>query len=126
VTTTSTEVKSDVPKKPNSHDYAQALRRAADFFLSRPAFDIDSDRVYSFSYFRFYDKEQFIAAAKALGTGKKAGDDRDIEFQIKAPGNVEITISAPRSTVCRLIRPAEYDCDPFLSPDEEKLLGGAA
>jgi len=115
----------DQNKSATSHDYARTLKEAAEFFLAKPAFDIDAPRAYSYTYFRFYNKEQFITAVKALGSGKKEGDERDIEFQVKA-GNVEITIAAPRNTVCRLLRPAEYDCDPFLSPEEEKELGGAA
>lgn len=117
---------SENTKPVTSHDYALALQRAATFFLSRPAFDIDSTRAYSFSYFRFYKKEQFLAAVKALGSGRKGGDDKEIEFLATAPGGVEVTVSAPRTLLCRLIRPAEFDCDPFLSPEEEKNLGGAA
>lgn len=104
-----------------SHDYAKALQQAAEFFLSRPAFDIDSPRAYSFSYFRFHKKELFIAAVKALGSGTKGGDDKNIEFLVRT-GDVEITVSAPRNTLCRLIRPAEYDCDPFLSDAEQAEL----
>ena|SRR6185369_13301372 len=115
----------DQNKSATSHDYARALQEAAAFFLAHPAFDIDRPRAYSFNYFRFYKKELFIAAVKALGTGKKSGDDSSIQFHVKS-GDVEVTISAPRGMVCRLIRPAEYDCDPFLSPEEEKELGGAA
>lgn len=71
------------------------------------------------------DRNKFLAAAKALGTGKKDFTEDTIKFTVKQEWG-EFSISASRNIVCRLIKPAEYECDPFLSPEEEKDLGGAA
>lgn len=112
-------------KNVDSHEYARALQHAAEFLLSRPAFNTNMTRAYSYNFFRYHEKELFVAAVKAVGSGVKEFTDSDIKVLYRQ-GDVEITIEAPRNTLCRLIRPAEYDCDPFLSPDEEKNLGGAA
>lgn len=111
--------------KLTSHDYAHFLQHAAEIFLSREAFQIPAHYDYSFNYFRFDNKDEFVAAVKALGPGKKVFSDDNIEFKIQEP-HVSIIVEAPRKLLCRLIRPAEYECDPLLSPDEEKQLGGAA
>lgn len=110
--------------KPTSHDYARDLQKMADWLLTRPAFETGG---YSrgHHYFRFYEKDQFVDAAKSLGTGKKQFTADEISFKVELPFG-SINIEAPRNIVCRLVRPAEYECDPFLSPEEEKSLGGAA
>ena len=108
-----------------SHDLALSLQKTAEWLLSRDAFRIESFDVATWQYLSFHEKEAFVAAVKAVGAGKKKFSDLSIEFEVKVPGG-QIKLSAPREKVCRLIRPAEYECDPFLSPEEEKSLGGAA
>lgn len=118
-------MENETPKPPTSHDYAKRLREAADFLESRPCFVVpDFDRRV-FVCFNYYEREQIIAAVRALGTGKKNFTDDDISFEVVLPC-AKIIVNAPRLKVCRLIRPAEYECDPLLSPDEEKELGGVA
>lgn len=105
-----------------SHDLAVALQKSADWLLSRDAFGIETFWARASLYMMFSNKEMFIAAARAIGSGKKEFDNfGNIGFRSPIPGG-EIHISAPRNTVCRLIRPAEYECDPFLSPEEENEL----
>jgi hypothetical protein len=112
-------------KHSNSHEYARRLQELAEFLLSRESFVLPYFEPTSYHHFRYYEKEPFIAAVKALGSGKKKITDGEIEFVVERPG-AHIGIEAPRNLLCRLIRPAEYDCDPLLSPEEEKSLGGAA
>ncbi len=109
-----------------SHDLAHNMKAFADFLLSRPAFGLPYNALV-LKCISFYsgDKDKFLSAAKSLGTGKKEFTSEEVRFTVTGEWG-EFTIKAPRSTVCRLIKPAEYDCDPFLSPDEEKSLGGAA
>jgi hypothetical protein len=108
-----------------SHDYARELQKNAEFLLSRPSFNFEGSWGEPHHYFRFAYRESFLACVKALGSGQKKFTEDEIEFKVQFPSSV-IKVEAPRATVCRLIRPAEYECDPFLSPDEEQNLGGAA
>jgi hypothetical protein len=107
----------------NSHDYARRLLELATFLLSRDSFVLPYHEPTSFHHFRYYEKEPFVAAVRALGSGKKKLAEDSIEFVVAQPG-YSLSVEAPRNLLCRLIRPAEYDCDPFLSPEEEKQLGG--
>lgn len=118
-------MENQTPKPPTSHDYAKRLREAADFLESRPSFAVPDFDKRLFAHFNYSDKEPFVAAVRALGTGTKTFDDDEISFAIDAPF-AKIIVAARRTVACRLIRPAEYECDPLLSPDEEKELGGVA
>ena len=108
-----------------SHDYARNLQKFAEFLLSRESFPLPYHEPTSFHYFNYHDKESFVAAVKSLGSGKKKITDDKIEFVIETSG-AHLSVEAPRNLLCRLIRPAEFECDPLLSADEEKTLGGAA
>jgi hypothetical protein len=111
--------------KPTSHDWARNIHAFADFLLSRPAFEISYSFPTETRLMTFWpgDKDKFLSAAKALGTGKKGFTESEIHFTVKQPWG-EFQIKAARSVVCRLVKPAQYECDPFLSPDEEQQLGG--
>lgn len=108
-----------------SHDLAHSLEQTAAWLLSRDPFPVEDFDADTWIYLSFKEKDTFVAAVKAVGTGKKEVDNYYIQFKVDVPGG-KIKLSAPRDTVCRLIRPAEYECDPLLSPEEEKNLGGAA
>ena len=112
---------------PTSHDWARNIKAFAEFLLSRPAFEISYSWSTELRQMTFWsdDKDKFLHAAKSLGAGKKEFTGDNVKFTVKHEWG-EFTITAPRNVVCRLIKPAEYECDPFLSPDEEKILGGAA
>lgn len=112
-------------KQSTSHDYARRLQELAAFLLSRDSFVLPYSEPTSYHHFHYYEKEPFVAAVRALGSGKKKITETGIEFIVTPPGS-HISLEAPRNLLCRLIRPAEYDCDPLLSPEEEKSLGGAA
>lgn len=109
--------------KKSSHEYARNLQKLAEWLLARPEFEIGRYDTRSFTIFSYYDKDQFLAAVRALGAGKKKFTDREVQFEIELPF-AEIRVDAPRDKVCRLIRPAEYECDPFLSDSELAQIGG--
>jgi hypothetical protein len=108
-----------------SHDLARNLQRTAEWLLAHQAFRIENFDALAYEWISFHDKEMFLDAVKAVGAGRKEFTPETICFRVDIPGG-QIKLSAPRNLVCRLIRPAEYDCDPLLSPEEEKQLGGAA
>ena len=128
MSTITENVSSGAEKKLTSHDYANNLQKMAEFLLSRDSFPLpDYMDAMPWQFFRFYghEKSAFIAAAKALGNGTKKFTDADLEFTTLLPfGKVELAI--PRSTVCRLVRAAEYECDPILSAQELTEIDGAA
>jgi hypothetical protein len=111
--------------QPTSHDMARNLQRAAEWLLSRPAFEVSAYWTEARLFATFDEKDRFIAAARALGSFKKEYDSYNINLVAKIPGG-DIHLQAPRTTVCRLVRPAQYDCDALLSPEEDQALGGAA
>lgn len=104
-----------------SHEYAVNLRRLADFLDSRPDFETATEKVYMFV--SFYEKEPLVAAVKALGSGTKefSGDFLYFHPAIN-DGKLMVRAEAPRNKVCRLVREAEYDCEPLLSPTEISTL----
>lgn len=125
-------------KQFTSHDMARNLQLAAEWILARPEFEVGSEAyAESYNYAFFTEKPQFLAAIKAIGAGRKEWGDTTITFVADIPGG-RISISAPRTLACRvvrqaeteevvqtvtrIVRPAEYDCDPFLTPAEEAVL----
>ena len=101
-----------------SHEYAEERRKQAEFLLSKPVFKIPGSSAKLFIY--FHGKQEFVEAVKALGPGKKEYDNHDLDF---IPDGTEIVLSINRNTVCTLVSPAVYDCEPLLSPEEDAALG---
>jgi hypothetical protein len=113
-----------------SRDYAVALREAADALDARPEFELpryvgSNFRIENFYYYE--DKDRFLAAMRALGAGTKTQDDNYgspvLRFTIP---NGRLSLSVSRDRVCRLVKPAqpaEYDCQPLLSPEESEQVG---
>ena len=69
-------------------------------------------------YLYFWSKEDFTAAAKALGTAKKVVTSSD-DFQLIAEG-APVTLSISRDKVCKKI--VTYDCEPLFTPEEVEAL----
>lgn len=104
----------------NSHEYAKRMKEIAEFLLARPEFPMAHGPMIFHTY---YEKEPFVAAVKALGSGKKTHTTGMYpEVQFVSTLCPEINIAIPRDKVCRLVREAEYDCEPFLSPEEDAAL----
>jgi hypothetical protein len=111
----------------NSHRYAQKLHEIADFLLSRPEFDTDGmPRV---SLWFFAEKEKFLTAVRALGSGKKVyerGSSGDLRFIPSGnPIDTDFSVYINRSAVCRKVQEEKWECEPLLGPEEEELIGVA-
>lgn len=117
-----------------SHDLARVLRGMADLLDSKPVFPMPSyygnSNLSRFGKLRYFgEKDAFIAAAKALGTFTKKYTADELIISCPANGGGEITLEIERNAVCRIVKPAqpaEYECDPLLSPEEDAEIGGAA
>ena len=103
-----------------SHAYAKAIIQAAEFILSQPEFEVESDKP-SLYLGWYWSKELFLAAVRALGAGKKEYSGSDLKYTTNAHGaNVWLTI--PRDKVCRKVQEAKWECEPLLSTEEEATL----
>lgn len=104
----------------SSHVYAEQLKTLAEFLLSKPEFEVNSNKAYFFD--TYYNRDSFIKAVKALGSGTKNFTDTYLEYLVKSPNGTHIRIEAPRDRVCTLVTPAVYDCIPLLSEEEVEAL----
>lgn len=105
----------------NSHELAQKLRDAAEDLAQRPVFEIPqyADPRISVSYYG--DKEKFLAAVKALGSGKKVTSDYHVTFE---HGMLHPFIN--RDAVCRKVQEEKWECEPLLTPEEDAELSASA
>lgn len=100
-----------------SHEYAVKLKEAAEFLLSKDELELDSGPLVSVW---FWNKEQFIAVVKALGSGEKEVTERDVAF---VPLGTCLRMVAPRNLVCRKVQEEKWECEPLLSQDEMDSIG---
>jgi hypothetical protein len=111
-----------------SRDFARNLRALADWLDSKVEFKMQSIEARA-PYNEFYEKDDFIAAVKAIGSGTKGEGLMDNYLKYKStttPKGTEFAFEINRSKVCKLVRPAqpaEYDCEPLLSHAEEAEIG---
>lgn len=114
-----------------SHEYAKKLRAMAEMLESLPEFSApryheNYIQDYGLERFCYHDnKAGFLAAVKAVGSGRKkaGGNDNELTF-ISLGGLLHLTVF--RDAVCRVVKaaqPAVYDCEPLLSQAEEAALG---
>ena len=104
-----------------SHEYAEKLKAAAEFLLSREDAEItESERGPYISLF-FWTKESFAASVRAFGAGTKEWKDNELHFTPAGPCGI-FRLIIDRHRVCRLVRPAEYDCEPIFSDEEVAAL----
>jgi len=104
-----------------SYEYAEKLKQQAEFLLARPEFPMPKyeDGKRGLWYMWESSKPAFLAAVKALGPGKKELTDEYVKF---FPTDGPIHVYIDRKVVCKLVRPAEYDCESLLSQAEEQTL----
>lgn len=101
-----------------SHEYAAELQKTVDHLLSRPEVEFTNS---PFLFVSFYEKEKFVAAARAMGSGKKSFSScDDLHF---IPHGTCLTMSISRSLVCRKIQDVKWECEPILSNEEVEQLG---
>ncbi len=98
----------------DTREAAKKLREIADFLDSRPTFVLG----YYFEpgLFSFYDKAQFVAAAKAIGDATKiTGEGEYANFKLKSK-HAPITLVIPRDRVCH--KTVKYECEPLFTSEE--------
>jgi hypothetical protein len=107
----------------NSHEYAKRQLEEANYLLNKPAFDVPNYiKAKSYLWYMF-EKDHFLAAVKALGPGRKEIGDEYVEYH---PTDAPLYIRIERNSVCKLVKPAEYDCEPFLKPEDHVEIDAAA
>lgn len=107
-----------------SHEYADHLKQAAEFLLSRPEFKTPSITPYVYLGSFWSQKDGFLAAVKACGTVVKEWDATDLKIRT-GPNNM-ITFWIQRSLVCKKVQEEKWECEPLLSPEEEASIEAPA
>jgi hypothetical protein len=102
-----------------SHEYARELQKTVEHLLGRPEVQFE-DYASPHQYISFWDKDKFVAAARAMGAGKKEFRDSDLHF---VPDGRCLVLSIGRDKVCRKIQDAKWECEPILSDTEVEQLG---
>jgi hypothetical protein len=115
----------------DSWQLAQYLRSIADFLESKQKFDMEyglhvspniCEDIPANANLSFYEKENFVKAARALGNSKKEYTDGDygrlrlLFTESTFPFSIEI----PRDKVCT--KKVTYDCEPLFSEEEVAAL----
>lgn len=109
-----------------SHEYAAKLQAIAEKLLHSEAFDLPTymdDYCAKNGIVRidfFSRKDKFLAAVRAIGSGRKAGGESTLDFIVG-----DLALGVDRSSVCHIVKPAqpaEYECEPLLSQAEEAVL----
>lgn len=108
----------------NSHEYAEKLREVAATLESRPAFDTGRESV--IETFWFWGKEEFLEAAKAIGSGRKEVSGSDFHFWMTSPENTKVGITISRDKVCVKIQEEVWECQPLLTQAEVDAIGSKA
>jgi len=104
-----------------SHEYAKAMQHDAELLLSKPEFTVGSTG-YMQNIFFWGDREGFLAAVRATGSGTKEWKDDDLKFKPRGSNGLSFYIS--RSAVCRKVQDEKWECEPLLSEDEVAAVGG--
>jgi hypothetical protein len=106
----------------NSHKYAEELKAVAAFLLSKPDVPVgySEDHVPSIYLSYSSDKERFLEAARAFGSGQKSYDEWNLNFTPK--GCLLLKMMVSRSAVCRKVQEEKWECEPLLSDEEESSI----
>lgn len=104
-------------------EYARGLRALADFYEKTPSMPLPYPQIGIY----LYGREEFLKAAVTLSKGgdveKKADDPKVTNpyyHVLRQFGTLTLDLNIPRSTICRLVTPAQYDCpDSFLAAAAE-------
>jgi hypothetical protein len=102
----------------DTREAAKKLREIADFLDSRPMFSLE---YFNPGYFSFYDKAQFVAAAKAIWDATKSTKEgvAYADFRLTSK-HAPITLSIARDKVCR--KTVKYECEPLFTSEEMESL----
>jgi hypothetical protein len=114
--------------KGTSRDLSNNLRRLADWLDDRAEFPVENSTA-SCPFISYYEKDDFLAAVRAIGTGEKGVGVMDNYLRFKStttPEGTHFAVEINREKVCTLVTPAQpavYDCEPLLSHAEEAEIG---
>lgn len=104
-----------------SHEYGQRLVELGQFLQSRPEFDTPGKLSLYLSYWS--DKDGFLAAVRALGSGTKEVEKGTLsEVRFIPTAAAEIQVSVSRDKVCTKVQEERWECEPLLSTAEEAEL----
>ncbi len=106
---------------PNASAIASELRAFADSLDTNPTLELP----YAFLYFTCHTREEILGLAKIMPRPfEKSYSGNDIRLNHKTEA-LSAWVVAPRELTCTLVtpaRPAVYDCEPLLSPDQDASL----
>ena len=101
-----------------SHEYAGELLKIVNYLTDgRPEFEVDFPPTVRFHFWS--EKEKFVAAVKALGSGTKEVSGSDFYFRVKG---ASIAVQANRDSVCKKIQEAKWECEPLFTPEEVQAM----
>jgi hypothetical protein len=106
-----------------SHEFAERLKKTAEFLLSKPDIRLgwrDGYQPVAFVSF-MSEKEAFISAARAMGAGDKRYDQYDLTFIPAGAPLLRFTVA--RNAVCRKVQEEKWECEALLSNEEVEQIG---
>ena len=106
----------------NTRAIAVQLRKLADFLDSRPEFEFPFNVhiMGEEALISFYNKEEFLKAAKALGNAKKSYTEGEYGKFVLTADDFPLSIDIQRDAVCN--KKITYDCQPMFSTEEVEAL----
>lgn len=99
-----------------SHEYAKQIKATAERMLASPEVELDTG---PYLFINFYDKERFMSAVRAFGSGDKKYSECDFRY---SPHGTCMTMTIARNKVCRKIQEEKWECEPILSEQEVEAL----
>lgn len=107
---------------PQASVVAAELRRLADSLDKEPEVKI-SRPIVAFYHGADRDKPSFLAEVSLFPRPlTKTYDDREVEVSYKNDG-ILVYAKINRNAVCKMVKPAEYECEPLLSQEELDEVG---
>ena len=107
-----------------SYEYAAKLANLAEFLNDRPEFELPGYTTEFHEHLTYFnDKERFLKAVHALGSGTKAIVDDNVNFRPSVDEGIVFQLSINRDRVCRKVQDAVWECEPLLSTEEEAQVG---
>ncbi len=108
-----------------TQEVAQMLRNFAAFLEDRPDFRVEGDLSLMpgknpYFFCKYYDKNTFVEAVKALGDCTKTYTDGDYSDLRVTAKNFPIQLSISRDRVCK--KEVKYICEPLFSTEEVESL----
>ena len=104
-----------------SHELAEMLKREAEHLLSIPSFALSDSPDLNLWYWS--EKDKFLAAVKAFGSGKKEWDGDYFKFRPEHSTMLKLWVN--RTAVCRKVQEEKWECEPLLTDKEIEQIGSA-